>query len=84
MNAETLARVDRFVALARDAGLTPAELALAWVLAQPTVAAVVVGATRPEQVAENARASGTRPSPDLLAALDRLFPAPPPPKPPGA
>jgi aryl-alcohol dehydrogenase-like predicted oxidoreductase len=82
MNAETLARVDRFVALARDAGLTPAELALAWVLAQPTVAAVVGGATRPEQVEENAKASGTRLSADLLAALDRLFPAPPPPKPP--
>jgi aryl-alcohol dehydrogenase-like predicted oxidoreductase len=78
MNADTLARVDRFAALAREAGLAPARLALAWVLARPTVAAVVVGATRPEQVAENAAAAGTRLDPALLATLDRLFPAPPP------
>jgi aryl-alcohol dehydrogenase-like predicted oxidoreductase len=78
MVPETLERVDRFVAIAREAGLSPARLALAWVLAQPTVAAVVVGATRPEQVVENAAASGTRLDAALLRRLDALFPAPPP------
>jgi aryl-alcohol dehydrogenase-like predicted oxidoreductase len=76
LTAETLARVDRFVALAREAGLSPARLALAWCLSRPSVAAVVVGATRPEQVAENAAASGTRLDDALLARLDALFPGP--------
>ena len=74
MTKETLARVDKFVSLAREAGLEPARLALAWCLAQDGVDAVVVGATRPEQVVANAAASGTPVGPDLARALDRLFP----------
>jgi aryl-alcohol dehydrogenase-like predicted oxidoreductase len=74
LTPEVLSRVDRFVSLAKEAGLPPARLALAWCLSRPTVAAVVVGATRPEQVAENALAAGTVLGPDLLQRLDRLFP----------
>jgi voltage-dependent potassium channel beta subunit len=74
--AETLARVDRFAALAREAGTTPARLALAWCLSRPGVDAVVVGATRPEQVTENAKAVDVAPDAALLARLDALFPAP--------
>jgi voltage-dependent potassium channel beta subunit len=70
----TLARVERFVALAREAGTTPARLALAWCLAQPGVDAVVVGAVRPEQVRENAAAVDVKPSADLLAKIDAIFP----------
>ena len=76
LTPDVLARVDRFCALAKEAGLTPARLALAWCLAQPGVDAVVVGATKPAQVVENVAAAGTKLSPDLLAALDRLFPGP--------
>lgn len=71
---DVLARVDRFVALAKDAGTTPARLALAWCLSVPGIDAVVVGATRPEQVAENALVSGWKLPADVRAALDRLFP----------
>jgi voltage-dependent potassium channel beta subunit len=74
LTPEVLARVDRFVALAREAGLPPARLALAWCLHQPGVDAVVVGATRPAQVAENAAASGVRLDRALLDRLDALFP----------
>jgi voltage-dependent potassium channel beta subunit len=73
-----LERVDRFVALAKEAGTTPARLALAWCLAQPGVDAVVVGATRPDQIAENAAASGLAVEPALLRRLDALFPPPTP------
>jgi voltage-dependent potassium channel beta subunit len=73
--SEKQARVERFVALAKEAGLSPAQLALAWCLAQPGVDAVVVGATRKEQVVENAKASGVRLDPLLLRRLDELFPA---------
>ncbi|MFO0931260.1 MAG: aldo/keto reductase family protein [Planctomycetota bacterium] len=68
------AQVARFVALAAELGMPPARLALAWCLAQPGVDAVVVGATRPEQVTENAKAAGTRLTPDVLARLDAIFP----------
>ena len=67
-------RVARFVAVAEELGMPPARLALAWCLAQPGVDAVVVGATRPEQVTENAKTSGTRLAPEVLARLDAIFP----------
>ena len=51
-----LAKVQRLAALAREAGTTPACLALAWCLHQPGIDAVIAGATRPEQVRENAGA----------------------------
>ena len=46
--------------LADEAGLTLAQLAIAWTLQNPGVSAAIVGATRPEQVRENVRASGVR------------------------
>jgi aryl-alcohol dehydrogenase-like predicted oxidoreductase len=57
---DVLARVQRFAAVAAEAGLTPARLALAWCLAQPGIDAVIVGATRPDQVRENAGAADVR------------------------
>ena len=47
-----------------------AELALAWVLREPNVASAIVGATRPEQVEANARASGIELSEETLRAVD--------------
>jgi aryl-alcohol dehydrogenase-like predicted oxidoreductase len=46
------------------------ELALAWVLRRPEVASAIVGASRPEQVHANARASGTELTADTIAAID--------------
>jgi len=56
--------------IAREAGLTMAQLALAWVLRQDNVAAAIVGASRPEQVHENAAAAGVELMPDTLEAID--------------
>ena len=52
-----LERVQELLAVSRDVGITPAQLALAWVLREPNVASAIVGASRPEQVEENAGAS---------------------------
>ena len=52
--------VDRLWPIAEEAGLTMAQLCLAWVLRQDNVAAAIVGASRPEQVHENARAADVR------------------------
>jgi len=65
-----LEAVQRLAPVAQDAGLTMAQLALAWVLRQPNVASAIVGASRPEQVHANASASGIVLSDDTLAAVD--------------
>jgi aryl-alcohol dehydrogenase-like predicted oxidoreductase len=76
MKRETLEAVQRFVGVAEGAGVTPSQLALAWVLREPNVAAAIVGASRPEQVRENAAAAGLSLSPDTLRAIDAAL-APP-------
>jgi len=68
-----LDRVQRLSPLADDAGLTMAQLAIAWTLATDGVSAAIIGASRPEQVTENAAAAGVRLNPDLLAAIDRAL-----------
>jgi len=65
-----LEAVQRFVPIAADLGLTPAQLALAWVLQNDNVAAAIIGASRPEQIAENVKASGVRLEPEVMAAID--------------
>jgi len=59
--------------LAAQAGLTLAQFALAWVLRQPNVAAAITGASRPEQVDENAAASGHKVAPELFDQAERII-----------
>jgi aryl-alcohol dehydrogenase-like predicted oxidoreductase len=70
MNDDVLARVQALVPLAAAAGLTMAQLAMAWVLQHPNVSSAIVGATRPEQVHENVGAAGVKLDADLLAKID--------------
>ena len=65
-----LQAVERLRPVAEQAGLTMAQLALAWVLRLPNVASAIIGASRPEQVHENAKASGVTLGDDTLAAID--------------
>jgi aryl-alcohol dehydrogenase-like predicted oxidoreductase len=65
-----LEAVDHLRPIADQAGLSMAELALAWVLRRAELASAIVGASRPEQVHANAKASGIRLTPDTLAAID--------------
>ena len=67
---EMLAAVQRLQPVADGAGLTMSQLALAWVLQHPNVAAAIIGASRPEQVHENAAAAGVQLSEDVLRAID--------------
>ena len=73
MEDETLEAVQRLAPIADEAGLTMAQLALAWVLRRDEVASAIVGASRPEQVAANAAASGVELSADTLAAIDEAL-----------
>jgi aryl-alcohol dehydrogenase-like predicted oxidoreductase len=68
----TLEAVHRLKPLAAEAGLSLAQFALAWVLREPNVASAIVGASRPDQLAENAAASGAKVDPDLFAAAEAI------------
>ncbi|EXG80850.1 aldo/keto reductase family protein [Cryptosporangium arvum] len=70
MSEDVLTRVQLLAPLADQAGLTLAQLAVAWVLQNPNVSAAIIGASRPEQVTENVAASGVKLDADLLAAID--------------
>jgi aryl-alcohol dehydrogenase-like predicted oxidoreductase len=65
-----LQRVEALTEIARDVGLTTAQLALAWALRDRRVAAVLVGATAPRQLEESAGASGVRLDDDTLRRID--------------
>jgi aryl-alcohol dehydrogenase-like predicted oxidoreductase len=67
---KVLERVEKLRPLADEAGLSMAQLAVAWVLQNDNVASAIVGATKPEQVRDNAAASGVRLDDDLLRAID--------------
>src|SRR5215208_1384919 len=73
MDDAVLEAVDRLRPIADQAGLSMAELALAWVLRRPEVASAIVGASRPEQVHTNAKASGIQLTPDTLAAINEAL-----------
>ena len=68
-----LRAVDRLRPVAEQAGVSLPELALAWVLRRPELASAIVGASRPEQVHANVKASGIELSPDTLAAIDEAL-----------
>jgi aryl-alcohol dehydrogenase-like predicted oxidoreductase len=68
-----LEAVQRLRPVAEAAGLTSAQLALAWVLREPNVASAIVGASHPEQVHANASASGVVLDDDTLIAIDEAI-----------
>ncbi len=70
---EVLEGVERLRPIAAELGLSLAQLALAWVLREPNVASAIVGASRPEQVTDNAAASGVELSAETLAAIDEAL-----------
>jgi aryl-alcohol dehydrogenase-like predicted oxidoreductase len=70
MTDEIFAAVDRLRPIADGLGITLAQLAVAWVLREPNVASAIVGASRPEQVDQNAAAAGIELDEATLGAID--------------
>lgn len=66
---EVFDRIEAYTTFADERGHTVGELAIAWLLAQPTVTSVIAGATSPAQVAANAAAASWTLSPDDVVAL---------------
>ncbi|MFL0274816.1 aldo/keto reductase family protein [Mycobacterium sp. SMC-19] len=73
MTDDVLTRVQQLAPIAAELELTTAQLAIAWVLQNDNVAAALVGASRPEQVAENVKAAGVRIPAELLARIDQVL-----------
>ena len=69
-NQELLARVQKLAPIAAELDLTMAQLAVAWVLQNDNVAAALIGASRPEQVHENAKAAGVTIPAELMTRID--------------
>ncbi|PFG43510.1 aryl-alcohol dehydrogenase-like predicted oxidoreductase [Isoptericola jiangsuensis] len=73
MRDEVLERVQGLRPVADELGLSMAQLSVAWVLQNDNVAAALVGASRPEQVAENVKASGVTIPAELMAKIDEVL-----------
>lgn len=68
-----LEKVDKLTQVAQELGISMAQLALAWVLRQPNVASALVGASRPDQIEENAKASGVKLDADVLETINSIL-----------
>lgn len=73
---EIIDKVKQLEPIAKELGVTRAQLALAWCLKNPNVSTVITGATRPEQVTENMKALGVveKLTPELMKRIEALFP----------
>jgi aryl-alcohol dehydrogenase-like predicted oxidoreductase len=70
MSEDVLTGVQKLQPIADEVGLTMAQLAIAWVLQNPNIASAIIGASRPDQVAANVKASGVTLSAETLASID--------------
>jgi aryl-alcohol dehydrogenase-like predicted oxidoreductase len=75
LTPQVLRAVQALRPLASQAGLTLSQFALTWVLRQPNLASAIIGASRPEQIDENAAASGRAVDPQLFAQAEALITA---------
>ena len=73
MTDDVLTRVQALRPVAADLGLSMAQLAIAWVLQNGNVSAALVGASRPEQVAENVKAAGVEIPADAMKRIDEVL-----------
>ena len=73
LSDDTLTAVQRLRPLADEAGLSMAQLAVAWTLQNQNVSAAIVGATRPEQVRDNVKAAGVRLDAGLMGRIDEAL-----------
>jgi aryl-alcohol dehydrogenase-like predicted oxidoreductase len=73
LSEEILTAVQALQPIADENGMTLAQLALAWVLHNPAVSSAIIGASRPEQVTDNVKASGIRLDEDTLDAIDGVL-----------
>ena len=70
MKDEILSAVQELIPIAKKVDLTPAQLAIAWVLQNPNVSSAIIGASKPSQIKENAKPSGVKLDKSIMAEID--------------
>jgi len=73
MNDDVLTKVQLLKPIAQQAGISMAQMSIAWVLQNKNVATAIVGATRPDQLDDNVKASGIVLDADTLKAIDKVL-----------
>jgi aryl-alcohol dehydrogenase-like predicted oxidoreductase len=73
LSDDVLTRVQKLKPIAADLGLSMAQMAVAWVLQNPNVSSAIIGASRPEQVRENVKASGVKLSAEVMKRIDDVL-----------
>jgi aryl-alcohol dehydrogenase-like predicted oxidoreductase len=73
MTDEVLTRVQKLQPVAREAGLSMAQLAVAWVLQNRNVSSAIIGASKPEQVRDNVKAAGVKLDAALMKKIDEVL-----------
>ena len=73
LNDDVLTRVQQLKPIAEKAGITMAQMSIAWVLQHKNVASAIIGATRPEQLDDNVKAAGVVLEADTLKAIDKVL-----------
>jgi voltage-dependent potassium channel beta subunit len=77
LEVEKLDKIESLIPIADELGITLPQLALAWCLRDSGISSVIVGATKPEQLDENCKASGVTLPAEVVERIDQIFPAPP-------
>lgn len=73
LNDETLTKVEQLGNLAKELDISLSQLAIAWILRLPNIASTLVGATKPEQIIENAKGSDVTLTPDVIAKIEDIL-----------
>jgi aryl-alcohol dehydrogenase-like predicted oxidoreductase len=73
MTDEVLTAVQKLVPIAKKVDLTPAQLAIAWVLQNPNISSAIIGATKPAQIKENVKASGVKLDQSIMNEIDEAI-----------
>ncbi len=73
MTEPILTAVQKLIPIAAKVDLTPAQLAIAWVLQNPNVSSAIIGATKPSQIKENVKASGVKLDQEIMAEIDAVL-----------
>jgi voltage-dependent potassium channel beta subunit len=73
LKEENLEKVEQLTRVANELGISTAQLAIAWILREPNIASALVGASRPEQIEENVKASDVTLAPDILNKIEDIL-----------
>jgi len=73
MKDEILEKVQKLIPIAAKVDLSPAQLAIAWVLQNPNVSSAIIGATKPSQIKENVKAAGVKLDKSIMDEIDTVL-----------